>query len=631
LKKSTGAQVRYLIRWLCMLFVWGCNVVQRVPPTPIASRIPDVAPAMTQARVPGEIANSQLLLGEKVQSLKRLQFDQFLERSYELILLRDPEGLTGLGLAKRFGVRNDHLTDISDVAIRENYTLDQEIYDTLQSYPRQTLSAEQQISYDTYAWYLDDLIRQKEFMYNDYPINPLVVTGVQYQIIHLFADLQPLSDEQEARDYLARLGQVDEKIIQLIEGLKLREKVGVIPPRLIIQSSLGDIQGIASSPAGSTPFYTSYKEKINGLTGIQDEIKQELLDSAIKEINRSVLPGFKKLADYLKTLEGKAPVEVGVWQYLNGEAYYNFTLRRHTTTAMTADEIHALGLRELERIHGEMRVIFDQLGYPKEGNLSELYNRVARDSGFDSGGQILADYKALIEGANRKLDQAFNLKTRAEIVVVGVPQGGYYEGPALDGTRPGTFYATLQGNEAKFGMPSLAYHEGIPGHHLQIALASEQDLPLFRNVVLFNAYSEGWALYAERLAWELGWYKDKPYGDLGRLQYEAFRSARLVVDTGIHAKKWTFDRAVDFMVENTGMQRSYLEYEVTRYISWPGQATSYMVGMLKILELRQKAIDQLGDKFDLKEFHNVVLGNGSMPLDVLEGVVDEYITAKKSQ
>jgi uncharacterized protein (DUF885 family) len=241
------------------------------------------------------------------------------------------------------------------------------------------------------------------------------------------------------------------------------------------------------------------------------------------------------------------------------------------------------------------------------------------------------DYKALIDEANRNLDQAFNLKARAQVVVVGVPQGGFYEGPALDGTRPGTFYATMQGSEAKFGMPSLAYHEGIPGHHLQIALASEMNLPLFRNVVLFNAYSEGWALYAERLAWELGWYKDNPYGDLGRLQYEAFRAARLVVDTGIHAEKWTFDQAVDFMVENTGMQRGYLEYEVTRYISWPGQATSYMIGMLKILEVRQKAIDQLGAKFDLKEFHNVVLGNGSVPLDVLERVVDEYITAKKGQ
>jgi len=189
----------------------------------------------------------------------------------------------------------------------------------------------------------------------------------------------------------------------------------------------------------------------------------------------------------------------------------------------------------------------------------------------------------------------------------------------------------VDGAQPLYGMPTLAYHEAVPGHHFQISLAQESDLPLFRNVNTFLGYTEGWALYAEQLASELGWYDDDPYGDLGRLQAQAFRAARLVVDTGLHARGWTFDQAHEFMVENTGQEPGFMQFEVSRYIAWPGQATAYMVGMLKILELRQRAIDRLGDHFDLQEFHRVVLSNGSMPLEVLERVVDRYITAKLEQ
>jgi uncharacterized protein (DUF885 family) len=252
---------------------------------------------------------------------------------------------------------------------------------------------------------------------------------------------------------------------------------------------------------------------------------------------------------------------------------------------------------------------------------------VARDGGIVSGSAVAETYEAIIRKADARLDAAFDLRPRAEVIVVAEGEGAYYVSGSLDGSRPGVFHAPGGGSEARYSMPTLAYHEAVPGHHFQIALAQESDLPLFRNVIGFTGYAEGWALYAEHLAYELGWYDDDPYGNLGRLQDQAFRAARLVVDTGLHAKGWSFDQAHEFMVENVGRDPGYLQFEVSRYVTWPGQATAYMVGMLKIMELRQEAMDRLGDRFDLKAFHQVVLRNGSMPLEVLERVVDDYIEA----
>jgi uncharacterized protein (DUF885 family) len=265
------------------------------------------------------------------------------------------------------------------------------------------------------------------------------------------------------------------------------------------------------------------------------------------------------------------------------------------------------------------------LGYPEDEGLPELFERVAKDGGSLRGEQIVAGYEAIIEEVDQRMSVAFDLRPSASVEVIGGPTGGYYVAPAMDGSRPGYFYASNVGTQPKFSMATLAYHEAIPGHHFQLALAQELDLPLFRKNTVFTAYAEGWALYAERLAWEMGMYADDPYGNLGRLQYEAFRTVRLVVDTGIHAKKWTYDEAVTYMVENTGLPRGQVEFEVSRYIAWPGQATAYEIGMIRILGLRREAEERLGDRFDLKAFHNVVLGSGSVPLETLDRLVEEYI------
>ena len=380
--------------------------------------------------------------------------------------------------------------------------------------------------------------------------------------------------------------------------------------------------------ARATPFYTTFQSKINGLKNLSDAEKETLLKDAEKEIETAVLPAFRALVEFMEQQEKLATNDAGVWKFSNGAEYYAYALRRQTTTDLTAAQIHDIGLREITRIQAEIRAVARQLGYPADATIQDMVGRAARDSGVLQGAEIVKGYEAIIQEADNYIAPVFDLKPKAKVIVIGGPTGGYYIAAAIDGSRPGAFYAAAQGMQYKFNMLSLAYHEAIPGHHTQIAIAQELKLAFFRNEVGFNGYVEGWALYAERLMWELGAYKNNPYGDIGRLQYELMRAARLVVDTGINTKKWTYEQGINYLLEEAGLARGTAESEVARYICWAGQATSYKVGMTRILELRQKAKDKLGDRFDLKEFHNVVLSNGSLPLAILERVVDDYIARK---
>jgi uncharacterized protein (DUF885 family) len=399
-------------------------------------------------------------------------------------------------------------------------------------------------------------------------------------------------------------------------------------PGFLVNYIIGELNGIASSSARATPYYTAFEAKVNTLTSLSESNKQAFLASAEEAINTSVIPAYQALVNYFEHLQSVTTNDAGVWKFPDGEGYYTYTLRHYTSTDMTAEQIHELGLQEIDRIHAQMYTLFDQLGYPRGESIPELYARVANESGTFSGEDIVQGYEAIISNADQQVGVAFDLRPSIGVIVVGAPMGGYYTPPAVDGSRPGMFYAQDTGVLPKFSMPTLAYHEAIPGHHFQIAIAQQLDLPAFRRGSDFTSYVEGWALYAERLASELGFYEDDVYGDLGRLQAEAFRAARLVVDTGIHAHRWTFDQAVDFMIENTGMPRNYLQGEVSRYISLPGQATAYYIGYTKILEARQRTMDELVDEFDLKEFHNVLLGSGAMPLEILDQVITSYIQSK---
>jgi uncharacterized protein (DUF885 family) len=314
----------------------------------------------------------------------------------------------------------------------------------------------------------------------------------------------------------------------------------------------------------------------------------------------------------------------------------------HTTTTMKAAELHELGLREVARIGAEMDAILDAAGYrqpTREQRIAAVSKEPSQSyPNTDAGrAQVLKDYQAAIDEIAKGIGPWFHSQPKAAVVVERVPATSekssafaYYNPPAMDGSKPGVFYANLRKVDeiARFGMRTLAYHEAIPGHHTQIATALEiKGLPMFRRMVPFTAYGEGWALYAERLAWEAG-FQNHPLDNLGRLQAEMFRAVRLVVDTGIHAKKWTREQAIDYMIANTGMPKIEVIAEVERYFVMPGQALAYKVGMMKMLELRERAKTRLGAKFDIRDFHDVVLKNGAMPLSILERVVDDYVEAR---
>ena len=566
--------------------------------------------------------------------LQGLDLEEFFEVSFRAILERSPESVLAAGLEDYYGVQEPHLDDLSPAYLEETYQMAAVILDILEGYDRGSLSPTDQVSYDVYQWHLQDRLMGWEYRLHRYPATFFPVTAVHEDLLLFLTDIHPIRDMEDGLDFVARLGQVSAKIDQLVESLELSQEAGITPPSFAIQwavyGSLG--QFVDTSPQ-SSQLYTAFKEKLDPMSSITPQGKQDLLDQAERIIQDEVIPAYESLRAYLDRMDTYPGEDSGVWRLPHGEAYYNYQLRHFTTTDMTAAEIHQLGRDELDRIHAEMKIVFSRLGYPADETIVQSYDRVALDGGHIEGDQVLATYVDLIAEAQNNLDVAFDIFPKAEVIVVPDPFGDFYVRGSVDGSRPGAFYAGVgESGKDLYAMPTLAYHETVPGHHFQIALAQEmRDLPSFRQGVSFTAYTEGWALYAEHLAWELGWYQDDPYGYLGLLQAQAFRAARLVVDTGLHAQGWTFSQAQDFFTENTGFEAGDSvnpQHQIARFLVWPAQSVSYFVGYQKILELRGRAMDELGDQFDLKEFHRVVLGNGSLPLELLEVVVENYIQGK---
>ena len=559
-------------------------------------------------------------------SLEGLSLSAFYDVSYKALLARDPEQVVSLGLDNEIDVAGQ-LTNLSRDYALETIEMHGVVRDELNNFDRSALAPADQVTWDVYAWYLDSVIDDAPFV--DYHfLAAYSLIGEQNQTQRFFTDIQPVENEADAEAYLARLRRVDDKFLQLTQRLTAARDAGIVEPSITINVAIQRLDEILALSLTGNPYFTTFNDKVGALSGVTSLRKNELRDDALSAVGGSVIPAYQNLRNTLSSLLSSAPNEIGVGQYPQGDAFYAERLAYFTSSSLTPAEVHQLGLDALVGISAALADRFTTLGYPVPEPLATSIARVSTDGGVVAAADAVAVYEAIIETARDDMVGSFNVFPMADVVVIGGPTGGFYIRPSLDGSRPGAFYASTVSDVPAFTMPTLTYHEALPGHHYQIALAMEQDVPLFRKVVGATSYIEGWGLYAERVAFDLGWYANDIYGDVGRLQFEALRAARLVIDTGIHAFGWTFDEATDFGVDNVGSTLGGAQGAAARYSVWPGQATAYYVGLLKILELRDRAQTQLGGAFDLAAFHDTVVGNGAVPLDVLEVIVDDWIASQ---
>ncbi|MBH31686.1 MAG: DUF885 domain-containing protein [Candidatus Marinimicrobia bacterium] len=568
--------------------------------------------------------------------------NHYFDRTLIKILMDEPQMLSSLGLIDNtiLDFHSDELSDASDERTLEFIAQAEKELETLRSYYYEGLNRSQKLSYKIAEWMLTKSLEGKQFIYHSYPVNQ--ISGIQNELPSFMDATHQIIDEKSARRYAIRLSQFGRVFDQTVEMLKVREDRNIVPPRFVLVNVIAQMSDfIAVSPEGNILF-TSFTKKLADVESLNPPIKHKLETKVLDEIEKTVYPAYSKMIDYLRHLESVATTDDGAWKLPNGDAFYRFMLSMATTTNMTPDEIHELGLSEVYRIQKEMRSILDSLGHTG-GTVGEWMQSLSEESRFlfpdsDSGrAAIISTYEEIIREIDEALGTAFDLRPRAKVEVKRIPEfkeqtsaGAYYNQPAMDGSRPGVFYANLRDVKEipSFGMRTLAYHEAIPGHHYQLALQLEMEgVPLFRRFPPFMAYVEGWALYAERVAAEYGFHTD-PYSNLGRLQGELFRAVRLVVDTGIHHKRWTREEAINYMYDNTGIPRSDVISEIERYIVWPGQACAYKIGMEKILDVRSSALTKLGDQFDIREFHTTVLENGAVPLEILDQIVHDYVVEK---
>jgi uncharacterized protein (DUF885 family) len=573
-----------------------------------------------------------------------LNINWFFNRAMIEYAIRDPELLTQLGFLEGMGIRghNAHLTDASEE--REDWIIGKLKRDlaTLRSYDRARLNPANRLSYDILENFLVTVVDGERWRWHDYPLNQMF--GVQNGLPSFMLTTHRIDDRKGAEHYISRLSQFDRRLDQALDAVRRREARGVIPPTFVVEKVLDEMRGFIGDPPRENPLFAHLDANLGALaaagrvTGVE---RERLLSRAEQVIGDTVYPAYARLIAYYEEMLPKTAGNHGVWSLPDGGDYYNYAIRLITTTGLTADQIHAVGLAEVERIGAEMDAILREEGFT-DGALGERMRqlRARPDQLYENSDagrvQIIADFQAIIDEADASLDAAFDIRPRSSVKVMRVPefreQGSalaYYQPPSLDGARPGMFFINLRnvGDISRLSMRSLIYHEAIPGHHFQIALAQEMTgMPIFRRILPVTAYAEGWALYTEQLAWELG-LLPTPLDNLGRLQYEIWRAVRLVVDTGMHAKRWTREEAIDYMIANTGLGDDEVISEIERYLVLPGQALAYKIGMIRILELRERARQALGDRFDLRAFHNIVLTSGALPLDILDRVIDAWIAS----
>lgn len=568
------------------------------------------------------------------------QANQLFDAIFQERVDRNPVMQANLGIKKDYGKWHD----LSEKNSKKELEFAKENLLRIKTIDINSLDVQTKLSHRLLVQRLENSIADYQWRFHTYPVNQM--RGTHSQVPAFLINKHSISSVKEANDYISRIIGAEKLMSQLVEQLQLREAKGIIAPKFVfghvIRDSKNILIGAPFDQEKDSTILADFTRKVNKLD-IEQSKKLALINDASKALVNHLKPGYEALISYLALLVKKADDRDGAWKFPNGEAFYNNALQRTTTTGLTADEIHTLGLSEVARIHDEMRTIMKKVAF--KGDLKEFLVFMRTDKQFYINGdaegrqQYLDEAVALIDDMTGRLDSLFLTKPKAKLKVKAVEAfreksagKAFYQSPAPDGSRPGIYYANLYDMKAMptYQMAALAYHEGIPGHHMQLAIKQElTGIPMFRKFGGYTAHTEGWGLYSEFIPKEIGLYQD-PYSDFGRLAMELWRACRLVVDTGIHNKKWTRKQGIAYYTDNTPNAVSDAVKMVERHVVMPSQATAYKIGMNKIIELREHARGKLGAAFDIREFHDVVLKNGPVPLNVLAELVDEYISNKQS-
>jgi len=598
------------------------------------------AAALGSALRPGAAFAFQSSGGAAAAALNAL-----MERAYQEIMLSDPETRTSLGLdTGAHAAAKAQLLDRSLAAVRSRQQQVRGIRSALAGISRGALTGMDAVNYDTLKHFTDTVVHAYdnfEYGTHSWP-EPYTVSqlGGTYQGVPDFLDSQHrIETAADAEAYLSRLSAFARELDNETERLRREYAMGVVPPDFVIDKTLLQLGNLTGTPAAQSGMTTSLARRT-----AEKNVAGDWAARAARIVEGEVYPALQRQAEAVRSQRAGAVHDAGVWRLPEGPDYYAYGLRYATTTNMSADEIHQLGLDQIADLSGRVDSILRAQGMT-QGTVGQRMKALGSEARFvypntDAGkAQLLTDLNGQMADMQRRLPQYFGRLPRAPVDIKRVPiaieagaPGGYYQPPALDGSRPGAYYINLRDTAEwpRWTLPTLTYHEASPGHHHQISLALEAEgIPMIRRLLGFSAYSEGWGLYAEQLADEMGVYENDPFGRVGYLQSYMFRAARLVVDTGLHHKRWSREQAIRYMAETLGDQESSVTTEVERYAVWPGQATSYKVGQTRWVALRESARRRLGSAFDIKGFHDVTLAAGAMPLDVLERVVDEWVAGRQ--
>ena len=512
----------------------------------------------------------------------------------------------------------------------------------LDAYGPEGLTGQELLTWKIAAWFFDDLLRQAELRYSGYRVNQ--ISGVTVNMPQFLTDTHVIKNEKSVRRYLSRLREFG-RVLRETHARVIDDRAnGVIPPDFVIEKALVGMNKFIEGGADNSPLVTTLGPKLDELEDVDETAAAAFINEAKQLVSSEVIPGYEAIIGLFESMLPEATHDAGIWRLPNGEKIYAAKLRSNTTTQYSPEEIHATGLAEVDRIEGEMLDILDSQGIMGDSFAERI--RVLMDDPahqFPNTDEGRAEMIAYLEAFDQKVmaiaADYFVTIPPQPLEIVRVPEysqdsspGGYYNGPALDGSRPGRFYINQKdtADNPRWTLPTLMIHEGSPGHHFQISTSQLiEGVPLLRRLSPFNAFSEGWALYSERIAkTDMGLYDDDPLGDLGRLQAEMFRAVRLVVDTGMHAKRWSREQAIEYMTAKTGMTNEEVTREIERYVVWPGQATAYKTGQLALLEMREDTEDALGERFSLRDFHEAVLMNGAMPLDILKETMADWAASQ---